>query len=267
MHPLLANLRLELHTASRSRLGPSWRATDPGQPFARLYLPLEGGGTVEHHGHLYPLRPHLLHLIPAQTPLRYACPDNMLISWCHFSAQVFGGIDLFRHLHHTFEWAPDDPSATVAHFDRLIALNDLPGLQPAFERNGLLTLLLTPFVAGLDQATSASPEQRMRRFRPVLQHIEAHLAEPLRIPDLARLAHLEESYFSTRFARDIGVPPLRYIHQRRIQRAMRRLWETDDTLDVIAADLGYTDASHFSRTFKRLTGSSPRDFRTHPGMP
>ena len=62
------------------------------------------------------------------------------------------------------------------------------------------------------------------------------------------------------FARCFGVPPARYVLQRRAA-AQRLLRETERTLEDIGRSLGFADAFHFSKAFKRVTGVSPREFR------
>jgi hypothetical protein len=58
MDPLLAALQVDVLTAQYSRLSPSWRASDPGQPYARLYAIV--GGEAEIHPPAPP-RPALSH--------------------------------------------------------------------------------------------------------------------------------------------------------------------------------------------------------------
>lgn len=47
----------------------------------------------------------------------------------------------------------------------------------------------------------------------------------------------------------------------RIQRACRALSETQDTLASIASETGFTDQSHFTRTFKQIVGTTPAHYR------
>jgi len=78
---------------------------------------------------------------------------------------------------------------------------------------------------------------------------------------LAELAHLEATYFSRQFSRRFGLSPVQYIQRQRIERAQRLLWETDATLSVIAEQTGFSSPFHLSKTFKKLTGMPPSEFR------
>lgn len=101
-----------------------------------------------------------------------------------------------------------------------------------------------------------------QRLLPVLQHVEAHLAEPLGCADLAAVANLSESRFHAVFRHVFGVPPQRYVRGRRMARARQLLTETDRSVGEIAALAGFADVFQFSRVFKREAGQPPSLFRT-----
>jgi AraC-like DNA-binding protein len=58
-----------------------------------------------------------------------------------------------------------------------------------------------------------------------------------------------------------GHTPTGLLHQARVERAKNLLLTTDLSVADVAAAVGYLDVSHFSRTFRRLTGHSPGRFR------
>lgn len=261
MDPLLSALQVEVLTAQYSRLTPTWRASDPGQPYARLYLILAGEAEIRPHQQTHTLRPGWLYLIPPQTPMAYRCHSFLELHWTHFTARARHGLDLFDYCSCAPALAVADLPAAVRHFARLQALFGLPDAAAHLETTGILLQLLAPFVATADTAGQHQRRQELLRFQPVLDYLDRHLAEPVRIPDLARLVHLDPTYFTTRFRQLFGLPPLRYLHQRRVERAIGLLWRTDAKLEQIAATLGYSDAFHFSRTFKAVTGQAPAHFR------
>lgn len=56
----------------------------------------------------------------------------------------------------------------------------------------------------------------------------------------------------------MGVPCLAYVSNRRMERARAQLINTDYPIGVVAGDVGYEDASAFTRRFKKHFGQSPR---------
>jgi AraC family transcriptional activator of pobA len=76
---------------------------------------------------------------------------------------------------------------------------------------------------------------------------------------------LDPDRLSAILARLLGRTTKRVIDERLVLEAKRALRFTDRSLGVIAADLGYNDQFHLSKTFKRVTGISPQDFRKQSG--
>jgi AraC-like DNA-binding protein len=89
-------------------------------------------------------------------------------------------------------------------------------------------------------------------------------AEPARawsIEALARAVGMSRSAFGSRFAALVGEPPLHHLTRWRMQLAATLLRGSALRAHEIATRVGYATEAAFSRTFKRLTGEAPRDFR------
>jgi AraC-like DNA-binding protein len=180
--------------------------------------------------------------------------------WVHFTATLPGGIELFELVEPEYV-VKDDAARKGGLFERLEALNGQHHPQAELEKTGILHLLVAAFLGKADGAVIARRRKAYVRFQSTLDYIEGHLGESLRIGELARLAHLERTYFSRIFQQCLGVKPVEYVMRRRVERAKQRLWSTDEPLRAIADGLGFTDAFHFSKCFKRLSGLTPSDFR------
>lgn len=95
----------------------------------------------------------------------------------------------------------------------------------------------------------------------VIQQIQTRYAEPLRVRDLAAQAGLSEYQFEQRIKRILQLTPGQLIQKVRMEVAIRRLRETDDSIARIALDCGYGDQSAFTRQFRQTTGVSPSEYR------
>ena len=95
----------------------------------------------------------------------------------------------------------------------------------------------------------------------VLLELERRLAEPLTVAQLADSVNLSPSWSAHLFRRDVGTGPMRYLQCLRMERGATLLARTS----LLAADVmkfvGYTDARHFRRDFRRQHGLAPRDWR------
>jgi AraC-like DNA-binding protein len=99
------------------------------------------------------------------------------------------------------------------------------------------------------------------RVLQLLRDLELNPEERPSIDELAERAQMGLTAFRSAFYRVTGRSPRDYIEQQRVERTARALVETDRRIVELAAAEGYEDPYHFSRIFKRVMGSSPRNFR------
>jgi AraC-like DNA-binding protein len=101
------------------------------------------------------------------------------------------------------------------------------------------------------------------RFAEVVAHIHTHFGDNLDVKRLAKLAGISQSQFERRFNRIFGTTPYEYLLRVRITAARTLLETTDRTIADIACETNFYDHSHFTRTFKRIIGVSPGQYRKH----
>lgn len=81
------------------------------------------------------------------------------------------------------------------------------------------------------------------------------------LASLASAVAMSRSAFAARFAAMVGVPAMEYVTRWRMNTALTHFRDRDVTVADIAARLGYQSEAAFSRTFKRVIGSSPGSIR------
>jgi AraC-like DNA-binding protein len=92
-------------------------------------------------------------------------------------------------------------------------------------------------------------------------HIERHVAYPLQVADLARIADLSVARLHARFVAECGQTPMDYIRSRRLQMALDLLRKTPLPIGEIADRVGYTSQSAFAAAMLREFGASPGALR------
>jgi AraC family transcriptional regulator len=97
--------------------------------------------------------------------------------------------------------------------------------------------------------------------RVVTAYIEDHLAEPIPLETLARLAGLSSYYFCRAFRQSLGLPPHRYHNRRRMERAKLLLAKPESSVTDIGLTVGYSETSSFTAAFHKTTGLTPTAYR------
>jgi transcriptional regulator GlxA family with amidase domain len=101
----------------------------------------------------------------------------------------------------------------------------------------------------------------LRRLLRAKDRMDAASHEDWPVQRLARVSRVSEAHFARAFKQAFGVPPHRYLLTRRIERATALLRETDRPITEIAFETGWQSLGTFGRTFRDVTGESPRTIR------
>ena len=92
--------------------------------------------------------------------------------------------------------------------------------------------------------------------------VHANYNRALRVQDLASVAGVHPVHLAREFQRRFGCSVAEYVRKLRIEAASERLTHSDSSVAEIALDAGFSNQSHFSRTFRLVTGMSPSRYRT-----
>jgi AraC-like DNA-binding protein len=283
----LGALDLRVLAVQRTEAGRWWNFQHVISPFSRLWLILDGHATVRHHDREFKLSPGQLHLVPPFTVHDCACARRFDHYHLHFVSRLPTGIDLLSLFDYEFQLpAGKDALRFFQQLESLYPDRKLPCFDPsreeyrryphaaeqanhetpavdAFEAKGILTLLLAPFLRSARSHESVHA-RATRQFFAVQEFIHANMHRPLLLGDLAGAADLHPTYFSDRFQELVGVRPLEYLMQRRIERAQYLLLTSRAPVKQVAAEVGLADAAYFTRAFTRFCGRSPLAYRaTH----
>ncbi len=107
-------------------------------------------------------------------------------------------------------------------------------------------------------------QRAQREAIPVMHakaYIEKHLGDSVRLEDIAGEVALSPGYFSVLFKKETGETVSDYLLRQRLEEAKRLLRTTSLNMNEIAERVGYTDAKHFSKMFKKQTGAKPFEYR------
>lgn len=95
----------------------------------------------------------------------------------------------------------------------------------------------------------------------ITAYIDANFNQPLSLEILAEVCHGSPYHLHRTFKRIKGITPVEYIHQLRINQAIKYLLDSDKTIADIAASVGIANTPYFSTLFKKKTGHTPLEYR------
>ena len=104
------------------------------------------------------------------------------------------------------------------------------------------------------------------RLRRVTQYIHEHLQEELRLVKLSALVYMSPYHFARLFKRSTGLPPHRFLVRCRIDEARALLAARTASIAEISRSVGFRTSSHFTTTFRRITGVTPGAYRREAGI-
>ena len=99
--------------------------------------------------------------------------------------------------------------------------------------------------------------------RKAMKYISENFASSLTLEDVADQVHLNPAYFSSIFKQACGSSFKEYLNMVRVEESKRLLANTDYSLINIAIATGFEDQSYFSKIFKKHTGLTPKQYRSH----
>lgn len=266
------------------QLDSRWQYDQVISPFSRLYLITDGEGWVWHNGQKFTLKPGHLYLIPSFTYSRYHCDQFLEQYYISFFDEMREGLSIYdlKSMRYEVEAQPLDYSLMA----RLLAQN--PGrtiqqpnpkeydnrpevlsfnqprpnqsMSQFVETNGILLQLFSRFL-GVENEDDQQRAKGLHQLASVLQYIDGHLHDKLTVEQLAAKVHLHVDYFSRLFLSIVGVRPIDYIINKRLERAQLLIMTSPMALKEIAESVGIPSIYYFSRLFKRRFGIPPGQYR------
>ncbi len=223
-----------------------------------------GMGWCELGGKRFQVPPKYALVIPAGTPHAYGSEEDRpwSIYWAHFSGQNSEGLvaSLEGSLNRSCMFVPREEIIVDAFEDAYRWIREgfsdaiLIAIAAAFTR-------MASFLIMYQRASNVKALDTEERILKSIQWMRENLSVPVTLDRLAGQAAISPPHYSSIFKKQIGVSPIGFLIRLRMQEACRLLDHTNFTISEIAQTVGYEDSFHFSRMFKNVVGSSPRDYR------
>ncbi len=138
-----------------------------------------------------------------------------------------------------------------------------PGAEIIIKANlyKILVTLLRSREEEIRPATTYRNIQNLENMDKVIQYINTNISKKLSLEELADISCFSRTYFSVLFKELNGVSPWDYINIKRVELAKTMLRNTNETVLYISSECGFSNLSNFNRIFKKVTGTTPTEFR------
>lgn len=128
--------------------------------------------------------------------------------------------------------------------------------------NALMVQLARSFSATNPQIETCEGGLSDRQILQIAEYVNDHLAQEIKISELAKLTRMSHFHFSRVFKQAIGVSPHQYVIEQRLERAKHLLKTTKLPVMEIAIRCGFSSHSHLGKVIRQQTGLSPKAFRS-----
>ncbi|QOG00728.1 AraC family transcriptional regulator [Flavobacterium sp. MDT1-60] len=112
-----------------------------------------------------------------------------------------------------------------------------------------------------DSYVSVSDENKNDRLAAVFQYVKTNYKEEISLDEISKIANLTPTSFCRMFKAKTKKPFVEYLNEIRVSNACKYLIETDLGISEIAYECGYKTASNFNKLFKKLIGTTPKEYR------
>jgi len=274
------NLQLILLNVGYSKHNGDWNWKGISSPFARIYYVHEGNAQIFLPQVTQSLTPGRLYMIPPFTLHSYKC-DSF---FSHFYIHVYEKPSTVENILEDFNFPLELEASSLDNLliERLLEINpgrELKQYDPhtydnpptlirniaedaqqaeyaALETKGILSQLLSRFFR------YATPKNAVNdiRISKALNYIRKHIDQNIKINELAEICHLSDDHFIRLFSKEMNCTPIRYINQKKIEKAQLMLLIGRSSIKDIAYGLSFENISYFNRLFKQITHHTPTQY-------
>ncbi len=244
----------------------NWYSESNSHTFYELLFFYKGSGSIftdgkEHHvnpGNLVIYHPGVVHR-------EQASADNPF----HFAFLAF---EVTQALEDCFRFLPSKENGPVINsgeyryqledtFSQLLneAQSHIDGYEVMCE-SFLSSIIIQ--ISRIDAANKANPIDSNESLK-VKNFIDNNFTKDLTLDALSEIVYVSKHHLAHMFKNEIGVPPITYLINKRMDEAKRLLTETDMGISEISSIIGYDNQNYFSQLFKKIVGESPLHFRQH----
>ncbi len=258
---------------STSKYEGDWQSILHSHPFSELFYVVHGSGTFVTEDMEFPvcendmviINPHVQHTEKSlyTTPLEYIVLgiDGLMFSFDKI-ASVQDSILMQTALGDVYKYNTQN-SYVYAYLN--IMLEEITKKEENYEavcQNLLEVIMLCMLRHNNLSIVQNSNVLLNRECARIKKYLDANYSENITLDTLAAFSHMNKYYLAHAFTKYMGVSPITYLLQKRIEEGKSLLSSTSHSISQISTILGFSSQSYFSQAFKKATGRTPVQYRS-----
>ena len=259
---------------STSKYEGDWQSILHSHPFSELFYVINGQGAFLAEGSEFPVKqndmviinPHVQHTEKSLP----GAPLNYIVLGIEGLSFSFGRLATAR-AGVSSQPTPDtvykhNMSKTNVYSYLNIMLEEITEQQEDYEavcQNLLEVLLIYILRSGSLSVVPDNSRLLNRECTQIKNYLDANYSEDITLDTLSALTHMNKYYLAHTFTKYMGLSPINYLLQKRIQEGKSLLESTSYSIAQISDLLGFSSQSYFSQAFRKATGMTPMQYRKH----
>lgn len=257
-------LTYELLYISSAKYGADWVGTGHTHHFTEIFFILNGAGIFKiqdsrvdvHENDIVIISPYIPHSEYSQEtePLEYVVFGIGGVAFSSDSSQSVKGYYRYNFSRRRSE--------IVAYLQSLLSELDKKEENYQLICHHLLEILLNSMMrfAGVNIVKDSTPRIKTE-CATIKRYIDDHFKENIDLNSLAALVHLNKYYLAHSFKLNMGMSPMCYLKEKRIEESKCLLKTTSLSVLEVSGRSGFSSLSYFSQAFKKSCGKSPGEYR------
>jgi AraC-like DNA-binding protein len=260
-----------------SEVCDNWsRSFNGEETYFKVYLPLKGEALIKVNGEEHIIKPGSLYFLSGEFIETQIVKEKMELVWAHFNVDILN-LQVLLKKNAYFHSVPvnlkdssifDFTEFPVDNHSLWLKKNNKTNLRPEHlfficKLSTLIYIILTDIIKNIDFKEMYSQMEVMSEFKKALDYMDQNYLKNPSLQEVAKKAGMAPNYFHRKFKTAFEISPYIYMLQKRMDKAKNLLLITSHSIKEIAVMSGYANEFYFSKTFKKFTGSNPRDFRVN----
>ena len=250
---------------SSAKYGLDWHSTQHEHNFTEIFYILGGSGIFKINSYNYPVQKDDIVIVnPFVSHTEISDPSNPL----EYIALAVDGFTLTSGTNNNrlsdYFIINYKEKRNEIHFCLKLLLDEIKTKESGYEtacRNLLeLFLRIIKKHVNYDFSTTSYVRSNYECSR-IKEYIDNNFKKDITLDSLADYTHLNKYYLSHIFLDCYGIPPIKYLNQKRIEESKHLLVTTNYSILQIANIVGFSSQSYFSQIFKKSCGKTPLEYR------